>query len=563
MRVLSPILAGRDDELVALHHCLALAGEGSTALLISGEAGIGKSRLLREAMAIAAAGGWAVLQGNCFEQDRASPFAPFVDLLFRAEPGQLVTDRFLALAPQLLKLTPDLMPAFPTVILAPLAEPEQEQRDLMRAWTAWLAPPRLAAGRPPTLLIIEDLHWCDELSLELLLRLARAATERSLVLLLSYRNDEAAPALSRLLAHLDRERLANELALRPLSPDAIGAMIRAIFNQAGPISGEFVAAMDELTEGNPFFVEEVLQSLVNTGDIYSDRARAGISRTPVETRVANVPRSDAPARDFIERRNPNPRGTGNRTLEGTSSSIHKEIAMSGDPSQDHTTYRPIPYAHRWLEPEEQLAASRGFLDIMARRRTIRDFAATPVPFELIENAIRAAALAPSGANQQPWFFVVISDPERKRQIREAAEAEERESYARRMPQEWLDALAPLGTDWQKPHLTQAPYLIVVFEQVYGVKQGPDGEERVKHYYVKESVGIAVGVLLAALTHMGLATLTHTPSPMGFLTTLLGRPANERPYVLIPVGYPADGATVPAITKKPLEQLLVHLAAPGT
>lgn len=236
--------------------------------------------------------------------------------------------------------------------------------------------------------------------------------------------------------------------------------------------------------------------------------------------------------------------------------------MSGEQRQPHDPYTPIPYTHHWLPLEEQRDASRRFLETMARRRTIRDFAATPVPFELIENAVRAAALAPSGANQQPWAFVVVSDPELKLQIREAAEAEERESYARRMPQEWLDALAPLGTDWQKPHITQAPYLIVVFEQAYGVAQGPDSEERLKHYYVKESVGIAVGFLLAALAHAGLAALTHTPSPMGFLSALLGRPANERPYLLIPVGYPAEGATVPAITKKSLEQVLVHLAAPS-
>lgn len=220
-------------------------------------------------------------------------------------------------------------------------------------------------------------------------------------------------------------------------------------------------------------------------------------------------------------------------------------------------YTPIPYEHHWLTPAEQQAAAEHFLAIMARRRTIRDFAPTPVPFTLIEHAIRAAALAPSGANQQPWTFVVVSDPALKQQIREAAEAEERESYERRMAQEWKDALAPLGTDWRKPHLTEAPYLIVVFEQPYGVTEGPDGPVKVKHYYVKESVGIAVGVLLAALTHMGLATLTHTPSPMGFLRRLLERPAHERPYVLIPVGYPAQGATVPAITKKPLEDVLVR------
>jgi len=235
--------------------------------------------------------------------------------------------------------------------------------------------------------------------------------------------------------------------------------------------------------------------------------------------------------------------------------------MTAEQMPPHAPYLPIPYEHHWRSPDEQVSASRDFLATMARRRTVRDFARTPVPFELIENAIRAAALAPSGANQQPWSFVVVSDPELKRRLREAAEAEERESYERRMSQEWLDALAPLGTDWHKPHITDAPYVIVVFEQPYGLAEGPDGVTRVKHYYVKESVGIAVGFLLASLTHAGLCTLTHTPSPMGFLATLLGRPSKERPYLLIPVGYPAEGATVPAITKKPLDEVLVHLAGP--
>jgi iodotyrosine deiodinase len=236
--------------------------------------------------------------------------------------------------------------------------------------------------------------------------------------------------------------------------------------------------------------------------------------------------------------------------------------MATELSPAHEPYQPIPYAHLRLAPDEQLAAAQRFLATMARRRTVRDFAETPVPFALIEHAVQAAALAPSGANQQPWTFVVVSDPALKRRMREAAEAEERESYERRMPQEWREALAPLGTDWHKPHITQAPYVIVVFEQTYGLAGGPDGERKLKHYYVKESVGIAVGVLLASLTHAGLATLTHTPSPMGFLATLLGRPANERPFLLIPVGYPAADATVPAITKKPLEQVLIHLAGPA-
>lgn len=221
-------------------------------------------------------------------------------------------------------------------------------------------------------------------------------------------------------------------------------------------------------------------------------------------------------------------------------------------------YKFLPFAYEKLSQEEQLEASQRFLSAMSKRRTIREYSSEPVPFELIENAIKAAALAPSGANQQPWTFVVVSDPEIKREIRLAAEAEEKESYEHRMSPEWLEALAILGTDWHKPHIEQAPYLIVVFEQAYGLITQPDGTERkIKHYYVQESVGIAVGFLLASLAHSGLATLTHTPSPMGFLTKILKRPANERPYVVIPVGYPAADATVPDITKKPLEQVLVR------
>ena len=216
--------------------------------------------------------------------------------------------------------------------------------------------------------------------------------------------------------------------------------------------------------------------------------------------------------------------------------------------------RFVPLGVERLEPGEQLERSRAFLARMRRRRTVRDFSPEPVPWELVENAIAVAASAPSGANQQPWTFVAVSDPARKRRLREAAEEEERRSYEGRMPPEWLRALAPLGTDWRKPHLTDAPWVIVVFEQAYGL--GPGGE-KVKHYYVKESVGIAVGFLLAALHEAGLATLTHTPSPMGFLRELLGRPANERPYVVVPVGYPAAAATVPAIEKKPLDDVLVR------
>ena len=207
-----------------------------------------------------------------------------------------------------------------------------------------------------------------------------------------------------------------------------------------------------------------------------------------------------------------------------------------------------------LDEAEQLRRSREFLGRIQRRRSVRDFSSQPVPLELIENAIRAAGSAPSGANQQPWTFVAVGDAALKRQIRQAAEAEEKESYERRMSQEWLEALAPLGTDWRKPHIEDAPWIIVVFRQAYGL--GEDGR-RVKHYYSEESVGIAVGLLLAALHWSGLATLTHTPSPMKFLADLLGRPANERAFVLIPVGYPAEGAQVPAILRKPLDAILLR------
>jgi iodotyrosine deiodinase len=212
-----------------------------------------------------------------------------------------------------------------------------------------------------------------------------------------------------------------------------------------------------------------------------------------------------------------------------------------------------------LSPEEQLNNSREFLACMKSRRTVRDYSPEPVPYELIENAIATAATAPSGANQQPWTFVVVSDLELKRKIRFAAEAEERESYEHRMSEEWLAALAPLGTDWHKPHLEVAPYLIIVFQQVYGLVIDPetDAEKKIKHYYVSESVGIAVGMLLASLHQAGLATLTHTPSPMGFLAELLSRPSNERAYVVIPVGYPAEDARVPVISKKSLDEVLIH------
>ena len=221
-------------------------------------------------------------------------------------------------------------------------------------------------------------------------------------------------------------------------------------------------------------------------------------------------------------------------------------------------YHPLDFDV--LTPDEQKANAIRFAQGMLKRRSVRDFSPRPVPFELIENAIRVAGSAPSGANQQPWVFVVISDPDLKRQIRVAAEAEEKESYQRRMSREWLDALAHLGTDWHKPHIEDAPYVIAVFRQPYALQHDPatGAEIKVKHYYSEESVGIAVGFLLAALHLSGLATLTHTPSPMKFLTKILGRPPHERPFVLIPVGYPQEKARVPVITKKSLDEIMIHL-----
>lgn len=202
-------------------------------------------------------------------------------------------------------------------------------------------------------------------------------------------------------------------------------------------------------------------------------------------------------------------------------------------------------------PEEMKARAREFYEEIRRRRTIREFSPRPVPREVIDDCLRAAGTAPSGANLQPWHFVVVRDPSTKAKIREAAEIEEREFYSGKAPQEWLDALAPLGTDENKGYLEVAPYLIAVFAQNYALL--PDGR-KVKNYYVTESVGIALGFLIAALHHAGLATLTHTPSPMNFLSTVLGRPANERAFLLLVVGYPADDARVPDITKKPLDEI---------
>ena len=218
-------------------------------------------------------------------------------------------------------------------------------------------------------------------------------------------------------------------------------------------------------------------------------------------------------------------------------------------------YRPVRLDHERLADETALERSREFLELLEARRSIRRFSSEPVPWELIENAIRSAGTAPSGAHQQPWTFVVVSDPETKRRLREGAEAEEREFYDHRATDEWKEAIRPIGTDWVKTHITDAPYVVVVFEQAY--RFGPDGE-KIKHYYVRESVGIAVGFLLAALQAAGLCALTHTPSPMRFLAEILGRPDNERPFILIPVGYPADDAEVPDLERKPLDEIIVRV-----
>ena len=196
--------------------------------------------------------------------------------------------------------------------------------------------------------------------------------------------------------------------------------------------------------------------------------------------------------------------------------------------------------------EEMRQRSKSFLDELSTRRTVRDFSNKSVSLDIIENCIKVAATAPSGANKQPWQFIIVSDSKVKQKIRKAAEAEEKEFYNHRATKQWLEDLNQFGTDWHKPFLETAPYLIVVFRQIYDIKD--DGSQR-KNYYVNESVGIASGFLLAAFHNAGLATLTHTPSPMNFLGKILGRPENERAFLLIPVGYPDDEAEVPEITKK--------------
>ena len=213
----------------------------------------------------------------------------------------------------------------------------------------------------------------------------------------------------------------------------------------------------------------------------------------------------------------------------------------------------VPLEFDRLPVDEMQRRAVAFHEQLDRRRSVRMLSDEPVPFELIEHAIRSAGTAPSGAHHQPWQFVVTGDPEIKRQIRAAAEAEERTNYEEgRINDEWRRELAPIGTDWHKEFLEVAPWIVVLFEERYGVTA--DGDRR-HHYYVKESCGIAAGMFITALHHMGLVTLTHTPSPMAFLTKVLGRPANERPFVLFPVGYPEPGCLVPDLARKPLDEIM--------
>lgn len=229
-------------------------------------------------------------------------------------------------------------------------------------------------------------------------------------------------------------------------------------------------------------------------------------------------------------------------------------------SGEGAAFRPLEFQR--LSPAEMLTRAHEFTREIARRRSVREFSPEPVPLALIDECIAAAGSAPSGANRQPWTFVVVTDPDIKRAIRAAAEEEERVNYAERMGPEWLSALEPLGTNAQKPFLEIAPVLIVVFRHAYGIAGAAEAvatnPAHVKNYYTQESVGIATGFLLVALHHAGLATLTHTPSPMGFLQRILGRPENEKAFVLIPVGYPAPGCQVPDIARRSLAEIRIRV-----
>jgi len=215
-------------------------------------------------------------------------------------------------------------------------------------------------------------------------------------------------------------------------------------------------------------------------------------------------------------------------------------------------YEYVEYQKQTYPEPEVLERSRSFYNWMDQRRTVRDFSDRSIPRQVIENIISAASTAPSGAHKQPWTFCVISQPELKEKIRKAAEEEEYESYHNRMSESWLKDLQPLGTDWHKPFLEIAPYLIIVFKKAYDLVDG----EKMNNYYVNESVGLACGFLLAGIHNAGLVALTHTPSPMNFLTRILDRPENERPYLLIPIGYPSPETFVPKLSRKPLDEVAV-------
>jgi len=219
----------------------------------------------------------------------------------------------------------------------------------------------------------------------------------------------------------------------------------------------------------------------------------------------------------------------------------------------NASFQPLNFIE--YSPKEMLERAISFRDEMQRRRTVRHFSDRPVPHEIIEECLMTSGTAPNGANLQPWQFVVVRDTKVKHEIRVEAEKEEDEFYHRRAPQEWLDALAPLGTDEHKDFLDVAPYLIAIFGKTHSTL--PDGR-RVKNYYVNESVGIATGLLIAALHHAGLVSLTHTPSPMGFLNNILNRPSDEKPFLLLVTGFPAEDAQVPVITKKPLGEIVTFV-----
>lgn len=227
---------------------------------------------------------------------------------------------------------------------------------------------------------------------------------------------------------------------------------------------------------------------------------------------------------------------------------------------DSEQAKHIPYDFTPLPEAEMTARAEDFYTLMHKRRSVRFFSDRPVPRSLIEYAIRTAGTAPSGAHRQPWRFVAVSDSAIKHEIRVAAEEEEYESYHGRMSEEWLQALAPIGTDWHKPFLETVPWIVVCFAESYGVDEGGN---RIKNYYVQESVGIACGLFIAAIHNMGLVTLTHTPSPMRFLNDILHRPSNERPYILFPIGYPAEEATVPDLQRKALDEIVQWDRPQGT